>query len=106
MKKENTIVEYKDNHSSEYIVTVRHHTPIGKKIIERARRHAKAKGFYDGKKYRIVLAGRMGEDNPNAHKYSVKTPKAQRNAWCGGHSHQNIKLKDAAYADVYIYERY
>ena len=44
----------------------------------------------------VKLQGRLGKDNPNADRYSSKR---RYNAY------QCIRLADAAFADVYVYER-
>lgn len=46
----------------------------------------------------IAIRGRLGENNPNAFKYRVG-PKREYNTY------RNIKLEDAAHADVYIYDK-
>ena len=51
--------------------------------------------------YRVVLAGRLGKNNPNAHKYS--SPRARRTVNTPAYS--MIHKADAAFFDVYIYER-
>jgi hypothetical protein len=86
-----------------YAETVHHHTWEGKSLVAAYRAKVKAEDTVNGTSRRVVLQGRMGENNPNAHKYSVKNPP---NVWSGSHSHQCIKLSDAATADVYIYNRY
>jgi hypothetical protein len=60
-----------------------------------------------GAKKRVLLVGRLGENNPNAFKYrkggeynSVDKP-----SWFGGHAYQTIRVADAAYFDVYVYNR-
>ena len=89
--------------SDSYIDTVHHHTEAGKKIVAALRAKVKAEDKLNGTSRRVCVKGRMGENNPNAYKYSVKNPP---NVWSGSHSHQWIKLADAATADVYVYERY
>jgi hypothetical protein len=64
---------------------------------------------------RVVLQGRLGKDNPNAHKYSKNAPRAQYkdgkrvnsdvSGKSGGRSHQRIQKADAAHHDVYVYDR-
>lgn len=89
--------------SDSYVRTVDHHSEKGKAFIAALRKHIKAEDEYTGGlRRRVCIKGRMGKNNPNAYKYSVKnTP----NVWYGSHSHQTIKLADAATADVYIYNR-
>ena len=56
----------------------------------------------DGKyavQYRVVLAGRLGENNPNAHKYT------KANGRSNGPFYSMIRKDDAAFFDIYIYER-
>ena len=54
----------------------------------------------DAQPQRVKLQGRLGENNPNAWKY-------RRGSWSkGGYGNcQSIRLIDAAYADVYVYNR-
>lgn len=47
----------------------------------------------------VKLQGRLGENNPNAWKY-----KSRRNGGVYGRA-QCVRLADAAFADVYVYER-
>jgi len=64
---------------------------------------------------RVVLQGRLGKDNLNAHKYSKNAPSAQYkdgkrvnsdvSGKSGGHSHQRIQKADASHHDVYVYNR-
>ena len=64
---------------------------------------------------RVVLQGRLGKDNPNAHKYSKNAPRAKYvdgkrvnsdvSGKSGAHSHQRIQKADAAHHDVYVYNR-
>jgi hypothetical protein len=55
------------------------------------------KAFHPNK--RVVLKGRLGKNNPNAHKYANKM------AWHGGRSAINIKKDDASRFDVYSYDK-
>ena len=53
-------------------------------------------------RYRVCLRGRLGNNNPNAWKYQVR----QKNyTGYGARPYQMIRLNDAAYFDVYVYER-
>ena len=53
-------------------------------------------------RYRVCLRGRLGKNNPNAWKYQMRQ-KAYTGR--GAHPYQMIRLSDAAYFDVYVYER-
>ena len=97
----NTPFEMKEGRSGTYLGTVDHKSRTGKLIIETLRREHKRRGNLDGKKYYVKLHGRLGKDNPNAHKYSL----ANRGWKTYGYG-QTIKLEDAAHADLYVYERY
>ena len=55
---------------------------------------------------RVVLQGRLGKDNPNAHKYSKAMQGKPGSASSGAHTHQRIKKADAAHHDVYVYDRH
>ena len=104
-----TPYEYKpDNRTSTaYLGTVTHKSRAGKLIVEALRREWKRRSKIDGKHYRVVLKGRLGENNENAFKYSknCSRPWTWGYQTFGAHSHQNIKLDDAAYADMYVYKR-
>ena len=54
---------------------------------------------------RVVLQGRLGKNNPNAHKYSKANWGKPGSASSGGHTHQRIKKADAAHHDVYVYDK-
>ena len=54
---------------------------------------------------RVVLQGRLGKDNPNAHKYSKANFGKPGSASTGAHTHQRIKKADAAHHDVYVYNK-
>ena len=86
-----------------YLGTVDHHSAIGKHIVDSLRRECKRRNKLSPshvKRY-VKLQGRLGKDNPNADKYR------DRGKYCfGSHSHQCIKLADAAHADIYIYRRW
>lgn len=91
------------------------HTP-GNKASEK--KLQALKDSVKGTNKRVVLQGRLGKDNPNAHKYSVDAPARiwddtkgkwvhdrNLNAKSGGHSHQRIQTADAAHFDVYVYDK-
>ena len=74
-----------------YLGTVNHHEPEGQALIKEFRDSIRGTGFY------IKLQGRLGKDNENAWKYR-KSGIMRNRAQC-------IHLKDAQYADMYIYKR-
>jgi hypothetical protein len=88
--------------STSFVTTVDHHSDEGKDLIAALRKYIKSDDKERGLSRRVCLKGRMGKNNPNAYKYSIKNT-ARRGY--GGHSHQTIKLADAAKADVYIYDK-
>ena len=53
-------------------------------------------------RYRVCLRGRLGKNNPNAWKYQMRQ---KTYTGYGAHPYQMIHLSDAAYFDVYVYER-
>lgn len=66
--------------------------------------------------HRVVLQGRLGKNNPNAHKYSKSAPAAKYDAKgkrtnadvsgkSSGYTHTRIQKADAAKHDVYVYRR-
>jgi hypothetical protein len=88
--------------STSFVTTVDHHSEEGKDLIAAIRKYIKSDDKERGLSRRVCLKGRMGKNNPNAYKYSIKNiaPPCY-----GTHSHQTIKLSDALKADVYIYDR-
>jgi hypothetical protein len=82
---------------------------------ESEKRLADLKKSVKGTGKRVVLQGRLGKDNPNAHKYSKDAPSAKYkdgkrvnsdvSGKSGGHSHQRIQKADASHHDVYVYDR-
>lgn len=82
---------------------------------ESEKRLADLKASVKGTGKRVVLQGRLGKDNPNAHKYSKDAPRAKYvdgkrvnsdvSGKSGAHSHQRIQKADAAHHDVYVYNR-
>jgi|11BtaG_2_1085332.scaffolds.fasta_scaffold01127_6 hypothetical protein len=86
--------------SNSYVMTVNHHSDEGKEQIKTLRKLVKANSQVNR---RVCLAGRLGANNPKAHKYRSRY---KHHNGFGAHSHQSIRLSDAAYADVYIYDRY
>lgn len=96
-------IKYMKRISTSFVTTVDHHSEKGKEFIAALRKSVKAEDEYNGGlSRRVCIKGRMGKNNPNAYKYSVKN---LPNVWSGSHSHQTIKLADAAKADVYIYDK-
>jgi len=63
------------------------------------------KAQHKGTNKRVVLQGRLGKDNPNAHKYSKEKFGKAGSASSGAHTHQRIKKADAAHHDVYVYDK-
>ena len=96
------ITNIENRYSPSYVTTVNHHSEVGKEYVETLRRLVKVEDELNGTRRYVKLQGRMGKNNPNAYKYSIKN---RPNTRYGSHSHQCIKLGDAAYADVYIYNR-
>ena len=80
---------------------------------ESEKKLADLKAATKGSGNRVVLQGRLGKNNPNANKYSVKPgggksggPVGRPPGWQRGpHSHQRIAKADAAHHDVYVYRK-
>jgi hypothetical protein len=73
---------------------------------ESEKKLADLKAKTKGSGNRVVLQGRLGKNNPNANKYSMKNPAAkERISMSGSHSHQRIAKADAAHHDVYVYRK-
>ena len=79
-----------------YITTLNHKSLIGIERLAAIRDGVNAVNRISEKKHYVKCQGRLGPNNPNA-------PKYQNRGW---NSHSCIRLEDAAYVDVYIYERY
>jgi len=88
--------------STSFVTTVDHHSEEGKDLITALRKYIKSDDKERGLSRRVCVKGRMGKNNPNAYKYSVKNT---ARLGYGGHSHQTIKLLDALKADLYIYDK-
>ena len=102
--------EAQERYSSSYQFT---HKP-GDEESEKKLSDLKASVKGTGK--RVVLQGRLGKNNPNAHKYSKSAPhgtydsKGKRtnsdvSGKSGAHTHQRIQKADAAHHDVYVYDK-
>ena len=79
---------------------------------ESEKKLADLKAATKGSGNRVVLQGRLGKNNPNANKYSVKAgggksggPVGRPPGQSGPHSHQRIAKADAAHHDVYVYRK-
>lgn len=81
-----------------YLGTFDLKNPEDMKVVAWLRMHVRRvnKEEHLGPKIYTKLQGRLGENNPNAHKY--------RHGGKYG-SHQCIRLADAQTADLYVYER-
>ena len=88
-----------DRTSTSYQFT---HTPGD---AESEKKLADLKASVKGTNKRVVLQGRLGKNNPNAHKYSKAAYGTPASASSGGHTHQRIKTADAAHHDVYVYNK-
>lgn len=91
--------EAQERYSSSYQFT---HKPGD---AESEKKLADLKAQHKGTGKRVVLQGRLGKDNPNAHKYSKAMQGKPGSASTGGHTHQRIKKADAAHHDVYVYDK-
>ena len=60
----------------------------------------------DARPQRVKLQGRLGENNPNAWKYRVGSYKNGPYGKKGGYGNcQSVRLADAQFADIYVYDR-
>jgi hypothetical protein len=91
--------------STSYIVTVKiingQVALEDQRVVEIIKKTVKVSNTNYGTTYsRVKLQGRLGENNPNAWKY-------RRGSWkIGGYGNcQSVRLADAQYADVYVYDR-
>ena len=71
-----------------------------KKMVSNMNKSLKRANF--DYQFRVVVCGRLGENNPNAYKY--KERKYSYHGY-GAHPYQTIKLADASHVDAYIYRR-
>jgi hypothetical protein len=72
-----------------------------KTINHMQRQYEKATGQQQTR-YRVCLRGRLGKNNSNAWKYQMRQ---KAYVGYGARPYQMIRLSDAAYFDVYVYER-
>jgi hypothetical protein len=91
--------EGKERNSSSYQFT---HKPGDS---ESEKKLSDLKASVKGSNKRVVLQGRLGKNNPNAHKYSKSVQGTSASASSGAHTHQRIKKADAAHHDVYVYDK-
>jgi hypothetical protein len=93
----------KTRHSTAYRFTVqmKDGKPVSEHahLVEALKASVAAENTWRGIRQYVKLQGRLGENNPNTWKY-----RGRRN---GGiyYDAQCIRLPDAAYADVYVYQR-
>lgn len=87
--------------SKSYIGTYSYEDAGGMLEIEKIRDTVKVINRANGdKKYRVVLKGRFGENNPNLDKYTHWTQFGEKYVdW------MNCRLEDAQRVDVYVYAR-
>lgn len=87
--------------SKNYIGTYNYEDAGGMLEIEKIRDTVKVINRANGdKKYRVVLKGRFGENNPNLDKYTHWTQFGEKHVdW------MNCRLEDAQRVDVYVYAR-
>lgn len=71
---------------------------------ESEKKLAGLKKMVKGTGKRVVLMGRLGKDNPNAHKYKKGGEVSSNRSQFAG-THKYIKKGDAAHHDVYVYDR-
>jgi hypothetical protein len=68
-------------------------------LVEALRKTIAAEDAWKGTRRYVKLQGRLGESNANAWKY-----RSRRDGGIYGRA-QCVRLPDAAYADVYVYQR-
>jgi hypothetical protein len=86
----------KNRSSGCYLFTIYHKSWHGSSYLKRFRKSFNEAQRASGGNKRIKLQGRLGKHNPNAYKYQQKR---------GWNKYQTILLDDAAYVDVYVYEK-
>ena len=99
-------------YSENYVFTAKAASADDRQKIETLRQTVKVINYmqsqyekYTGQqqtRYRVCLRGRLGKNNPNAWKYKMRQ---KAYTGCGAHPYQMIHLSDAAFFDVYVYER-
>ena len=82
--------------SQEFIENVDHNSPDGQLKIAAHRLRVKMENKLSAMKYRVVLCGRMGKNNPNDQVYRDSLAR---------NPYQNILLEHAGSVDIYIYAR-
>lgn len=94
-------MKIKPNRTSCYIATIKLSDAEDQDFLSNLRAHVKgnnARRKAEGiRPLYVKVQGRLGKDNPNAEKY--RGPAHLRLAQC-------IKLPDARYGDIYVYERW
>ena len=103
-----TVIHHTDRESGAYVATIDHKTNFGKEVIAAIRRGVKTSNLATTKKFYVKLQGRLGNNNPNAFKYSKNASRSWTWAYqtFGPHNHRTIRLADADHVDLYIYERH
>lgn len=85
--------------SKNYVTTLDPMSSVDMEKLQTIKDTVKACNAYELKKKRVCLRGRLGKNNPNAWKYKHR---------CGWHGRSNgyqmIRLADARYWDVYVYD--
>ena len=93
-------MKIKPNRTSSYIATIELSDAEDQDFLSNIRAHVKGNNVRrkaEGLRALYVkVQGRLGEDNPNAEKYNGRNRR-----YC-----QCIKLPDARYGDIYVYERW
>lgn len=83
----------------QFTVEMKDGIPVGskKEFLQSLREIIKETNKHRERKQYVKLQGRLGKDNPNAWKYHRIVGRY--------FNHQAIRLGDAAFADVYVYQR-
>ena len=95
-------MKIKPNRTSCYIATIELSDAEDQDFLSNLRAHVKgnnARRKAEGlRSLYVKVQGRLGEDNPNAEKYRGRPSYTN--------PYQCVKLGDARFGDIYVYERY
>ena len=96
-------MEIKSNRTEAYRFTIDLRDENDMKYLHDFRGMVKSSNKISKLKHRVELKGRLGKNNPNSQKYrddyNHRGP-----GWKQG-AYQRIRLEDAQFADVYLYEK-
>jgi hypothetical protein len=85
-------------HSESYVVTIQRNDLDHAELLNSLKLIAAISSKISDFNYRVQIVGRLGKNNPNAEKYKKNVYRCYR-------PYSKIRVADAAYFDVYVYNR-